>query len=142
MKIKILNIVKSELIISYLPLGRGQALITLIIYVIIILTVTSAAIIIITLDSLSATKEQEGMLAYYAAESGAENGVLRVLRNPNYTGETNLALGTGTADITVTAGNPVTIVSTGKSGNYIRKIQVTATKVSGSYTITSWKEIP
>lgn len=120
----------------------GQALITLIFYVIIIVTVTTAAVMLIAINSLSATKLQEGVLAYYVAEGGAENGFLRVLRDPNYLGETNLIIGDGSADIVVTPGNPKTIVATGKLGNFVRKMQITATYTNGVYTITSWKEIP
>ena len=103
-------------------LCRGQALITLIFYVIIIVTVTTAAVVLIAINSISATKIQEGMLAYYVAEGGAENAFLRVLRDPNYTGETNLAIGSGTADITVARSGTITIVSTGKLGNFIREM--------------------
>ncbi len=125
-----------------LQVTSGQALVSLLFYVMIILVVTSGAVMLIAINSLSATKLQEGVLAYGVAEGGAENAVLRVLRDPSYTGENDLPIGNGDADIVVTAGNPVSIVSTGKVGNFIRKIQVTMERTSGYYTITSWREIP
>jgi hypothetical protein len=120
----------------------GQALITLIFYVLIVLTVTIAAVILVNIYAISASKLQDGTIAYYIAESGAENAILRIIRNPGYTGEANLAIGDGFATIVITPGNPVIIVSTGTMGKYIRKIRVTAVLVNGIYTIQSWREIP
>ncbi len=121
--------------------NNGQALITLLFYVMIILIITTGAVMLIATNSLSATKLQEGVLAYSIAEGGAENAVLRVLRDPNYTGESNLIVGDGTADIVVTPGNPVTIISTGTLNRFKRKIQVNMTRTSGYYSIVSWREI-
>ena len=118
----------------------GQSLITLLFFVLIMVTITSAAVILIVINSRSETRLQQGDLAYYVAESGVENAFLRVLRDPTYTGETNLPVGLGTATIVVTPGNPITILSTGTLGNYVRKVQVTATYTNGYYTITSWTE--
>lgn len=127
-------------------LQQGQALITLLFFAIIGITVTSAAIMMIMVNSISGSKFQEGMIAYQIAESGAENGLLRVLRTPppTYTGET-LTVGSGTASISVTGsgtgGSPYIITSTGQTGNFIRKIEVRATYVNNLLTVTSKREI-
>lgn len=125
---------------SILNFQKGQALITLLFFVLISLTITSAAIIIIITNSTSVSKFQEGTLAYYAAESGVENALLRLLRDPNYTGET-LTIGTGTAVVTVTGSNPKTVVSVGQNGNFKRIVQAQATYSNGYYTFSSWKEL-
>lgn len=122
--------------------GRGQALITLLFYVMIILVITTGAVMLIATNALSTTRLQESILAYSVAEAGAENAVIRVLRDPSYAGETNLAVGEGDVDIEVTPGNPVVIVSTGTLNNFKRKIEVSLTRTSGFYNILSWKEIP
>ena len=119
---------------------KGQALITLLFFVLFSLTITTGAIIIIIANSISASKSAEGTLAYYAAESGVENALLRILRDPNYTGET-LTIGTGTAVITVTGANPKTVVSVGQNGNFKRTVQAQATYSNGYYTFSNWKEI-
>lgn len=119
---------------------KGQALITLLFFVLISLTITSGAIIIIITNSISASKFQEGTLAYFAAESGIENALLRLLRDPNYTSET-LTVGAQTAVITVTGDNPKTVVSVGQNGNFRRTIQVEMDYNSGYYTFSNWKEI-
>lgn len=119
---------------------KGQALITLLFFVLISLTITTGAIIIIIANSISVSKSQEGTLAYYVAESGVENALLRLLRDPNYTGET-LTIGTGTAVITVTGANPKTVVVVGQNGNFKRTVQAQMTYSNGYYTFSSWKEI-
>ena len=120
---------------------KGQALITLLFFVLISLTITSAAIIIIIVNSISATKSQEGTLAYYTAESGVENALLRLLRDPNYPGET-ITVGTSTAVITVTkSGNTTTVVSVGTNGNFKRTVQAQMVYTNGAYTFSNWKEI-
>ena len=119
---------------------RGQALITLLFFVLISLTITSAAIIIIIINSISVSRFQEGTLAYYLAESGVENALLRLLRDPNYTGET-LTIGTGTAVITVTGANPKTVVVVSQNGNFKRTVQAQMNYNNGYYTFSNWKEI-
>lgn len=108
---------------------RGQALITLLFFTIIGVTVTSAAVVMILINSRSGQKQQQGEIAYQIAESGAENGVLRLLRNPDYTGETDLSIGSGNADIVVTGvgtpAQPYVLVSTGEIGSFSRQVQYT-----------------
>ncbi len=118
---------------------KGQALITLLFFVLISLTITSGAIIIIITNSLSASKSADAALAYYAAESGIENALLRLLRDPNYAGEA-LSVGDATVAITVTGGNPKVIIAT-SSGNFKRTIQAQMNYNSGYYTFSNWEEL-
>ena len=126
--------------ISNFKFQKGQALVTLLFFVLVSLTITSGAIIIIIINSISVSKSAEGTLAYYVAESGVENALLRLLRDPSYTGET-LTVGTGTAIITVTGANPKTVVSVGQSGNFKRTVQAQMTYNNGYYTFSNWREI-
>lgn len=125
---------------------RGQALITLLVFMIIGITITSAAIGMILVNSLSGTKQQQGELAYQVAQSGAENAVLRVIRTPppQYSGET-LAIGNGTATITVsgsgTVASPYVILSRGQIGNFIRQVEVRAQYQNNLFQITSEREV-
>ncbi len=119
--------------------NRGQALITLLFFVLISLTITSGAIIIIIANSISVSKSQEGTLAYYVAESGVENALLRLLRDPAYTGET-LSVGDATVAITVTGTNPKIVIAT-SSGNFKRTVQAQMNYNSGYYTFSNWKEL-
>lgn len=123
---------------------RGQALITLLFFAIVGITVTSAAVVMILVNSLSGIKQQQGQVAYDIAQSGAENGLLRLLRDPTYTGET-LAVGNGNAVITVTgsgtSSSPYVILSKGTIGNFMREEQITATYQNSLLTVTSRMEV-
>lgn len=118
---------------------KGQTLLMLLVFMIIAITVTSAATTLIMLSSAGMQKIESGTVAFQIAESGIENGLLRLLRNPNYTGET-LNLNGGTATITVTGSNPYTVTSVGEKGNFQRTIQVVL-DYNGVMTINSWREV-
>ena len=123
---------------------RGQALITLLFFTVIGVTVTSAAVVMILVNSLSGAKQQQGEVAYEIAQSGAENGLMRLLRDPTYTGET-LPVGSGSATITITGSgttaNPYVILSKGTNGIFTREVQVKATYQNNLLTVTSRKEV-
>jgi hypothetical protein len=119
---------------------KGQALVTLLFFVIISLTITSAAIIIIIVNSISASKLEEGTVAYYTAESGIENALIRLLRDTDYAGET-LTVGTGTAVVTVTGSDTKTVVSVGQNGKFKRTVQAQMTYDNGYYSFSNWKEL-
>ncbi len=131
---------------------QGQTLVALLIFVIIVTTITSAAVSVMILNSVGASKFEQGYETQQMAESGAENAVLRLLRDPNYTGtnyngEPPLSFGSGTSVSTLVSKTGIspnivyTIVSTATNGNFTRKIQVTATYNSNILTLTSWKEV-
>lgn len=124
---------------KFLIWEKGQALITLLFFMLISLTITSAAIIIIISNSISASKLGDGTVAYYAAESGIENALIRLLRDEDYIGET-LVVGTGTAIVTVSGDSTKTVVSVGQSGNFKRTVTAKMTYDNGYYTFSNWKE--
>lgn len=127
--------------ISYTKNQNGQALITLLLYVMILAVVTTAAVLLFVLNIQSGVKLQESIRAYYVAESGAENALLRILRDPTYTGESNLPVGDGLATIVVTPGSQTIVNVTGTVGSFTRKVQVVVNYSGGSYTISSWQEV-
>jgi len=119
----------------------GQALVTLLVFTIVAITITSAAVVIILTNSVGTSKLEQGTNTYYSAESGAENALLRLLRDPNYAGET-LPVGNASVIISVAnTGSTYTITSGATLGNFIRRVEVTATFVNNILTVTSWKEV-
>jgi len=79
------------------------------------------------------------MNAYYLAESGAENGMLYLIRKPTYSGALPLILvGSGQIAVNINSG---AITSIGSYGTTVKKIQVNTTFVNGALNISSWKEI-
>ncbi len=122
-------------------LMKGQALIALLSFIIISITVISAAVIILVTDTLASSKVELGASAYVLAQSGAESALLRLLRNPSYTGPDVITTQDGTVTITVQGTAPYTIYSTGKAGNFVRRIRATATYVNDELKLTEWKEL-
>ncbi len=118
---------------------KGQTLVLLLIFMAMAIMITSAAVVVIIANSQMASKWEQGETALAVAESGAENALLLLLRNPAYTGGT-LTVGSGTATITVAGSNPV-ITSTGTVGNFTREVQVTTTYNQGVLGVSSWQEI-
>ena len=119
---------------------KGQALITLLFFVVIAVTITTAAVVIIMSGNVSATSLEQGTRAYYVSEAGVENALIRILRDPSYTGET-LTIDDGSVQVTVTGSGPYVILSKGVVGNFARSIQVNAQFVNYVLTVTSWNEI-
>ena len=126
-------------------LARGQALITLLFFTAIGITVISTAVVMTLVNSLSVSKQQQGEVAYEIAESGLDNGLIRLLRSPETYGGETLPVGSGSATITVTgsgtSANPYVVTSTGTIGLFIRKVQATVTYQNDLLTVTSQKEI-
>lgn len=119
---------------------NGQALVMLLIFITMAITVTTAGVILTINNSQASSGFEQSAIARDIAESGAENALIRMLRDPSYAGET-LTMGTGTATITVTGSDPKTVNSVGRLGNFMRTIQVTAQYLNGVLTVTAWREI-
>jgi hypothetical protein len=119
----------------------GQALVILLVFMVVATTVTFAAVGLTVSGSQSSTRQELGAEVYTIAESGVENGLIRLLRDPDYPGET-LTVGNGTATIVVdTVGNTSTITATGRVDNFVRVVRVTTVTSGGVLTVSSWQEI-
>ena len=117
----------------------GQTLVTLLVFIVMATVVTTAATAVMINTSQASTRVEGSNLATSVAESGIENALLRLLRDPSYTGET-LSVGNGSATITVSGTDPKTITSIGRINNYIKTVEVTVTYNDNIMTVTSWKE--
>lgn len=117
---------------------KGQTLVSLLMFVLIAMTVITSAITTVISNTKAASVEQQSIDAYYVAEAGAENALMRLLRDQSYTGET-LPVGNNSA-VVIVSGN--TIVSTGSVNNLSRKIQVDVSYTDYQMTVINWQEIP
>ena len=86
------------------------------------------------------------MYAINVAESGAEEALIRLLRDPSYLSIPgsfeDVAVGTDTVRITVnTSGTTKTVVSRVTTGNYKRAIKVEGGYINDIFTVASWTEI-
>ncbi len=118
----------------------GQALVILLVFMIVALTLISASVSLMIVNAQATTKVEQGASALAIAESGAENGLLRLLRTPTYTGET-LTVGSGSVTVVVTGTTTKTITSQGRAGDFMRTIEVIANVANNILTVVSWKEV-
>ncbi|OGK35932.1 hypothetical protein A3A93_05785 [Candidatus Roizmanbacteria bacterium RIFCSPLOWO2_01_FULL_38_12] len=119
---------------------KGQTLVTLLVFVVVATSITAAATAIMINTSQASSQVENSFVSTGVAEGGIENALIRLLRNPNYTGET-LPIGNGTATITVTGTDPKTITSIGVDGTHTKTIQVNVTYNDNIMTITDWQEL-
>jgi hypothetical protein len=118
---------------------KGQALVILLVFMTVAITISTAAAMLLVGAQKTTTSLELSTAAYGVAESGMENALMQILRNPDYAGET-LTVGDGIATISATGQGSV-ITSTGRVGNYVRTIRVNAGFVENILTISSWQEI-
>src|SRR4030042_3067558 len=112
-----------KIIPFYFNYRSGQAMITLLFFVIMGLIITSAAIVVIAINSSSTDRLQQAVVGRNTAESGIENALIRLLRDSSYSGET-LPVGDETAVITVTGDSIKTITSQAKTANSFHVVEV------------------
>lgn len=120
--------------------NRGQTLIMLLIYIVIAIIITTSAVAIVIVNSKGTDKLYQGTTAFDVAESGAETAMIKLLRDPAYTGEL-LTLNGGTVTIIITGTNPKTVISKGTLGNFTRTVQATVDTSNNVLTVTSWREL-
>jgi len=120
---------------------KGAALVTLLVFTVMATVIISAVVAITIINTQSTATLSKGAETYNLAEIGIEEAIVRLLRDPtNYTGGT-LNIGSNPVIINVTGGSTKTVVSEATSGNFKRKIQVTATVQNNQVTILTWQEI-
>ena len=115
----------------------GQAMVTLLFIMVISISVITAVIVVTANNLASGGSLERGTIAYYAAESGVENALLRMLRDPGYTGE-SLTINDSMVTIQVSGS---TITSIAEYGNTIRKIEAETAYNNNILTVISWREI-
>lgn len=118
----------------------GYTAIILLVFVVVSVIMATAAVSMSIANLTAVSVYEQGTEAMAVAQSGAENALLRLLRDPSYTGET-LTVGSGTATITVTGTNPQTVLVTGVVGTKKRKVQLTVDRTNGIVNVTSWSEV-
>ena len=121
--------------------SSGQALVVLLVFMVVAIMMTTMAVALVIVNATAASQVEQGDMTLKLAESGAENALLRLVRDPTYTGSETFTLGTGTVTATVSAGNPIIITSRGVQGSFVRVASVSASFVNTVLIIQSWQEI-
>lgn len=117
----------------------GQALTSLLIIMFVGLSIITTSVGLINTNMSSTSSLLEANEALTIAESGAEDALLKILRNPSYAGGT-LPINGGLATISIASTNPYIFISTGTVGKHQRSVRVTINNTGGITTISSWKE--
>ena len=120
--------------------AKGQALITLLIVAAVGMTVTAATATLVIVNTMGTTRLQRGVEAMQVAESGMENALIRLLRDPAYSGET-LSIGDGTATVTVSGSSPIVVRSQGRVGSYLRTVEARVEYLNNILSVSSWREV-
>ena len=118
---------------------KGQVLTSLLIIMFVGLTIiaTSSSLINTSLSTTAGLLEANDALV--VAESGAEDALIKILRNPSYVGGT-LPFDIGFASISIASTNPFTFTSLGVVGQHQRSIRVIINNSNGIMTVSSWQE--
>ncbi|OGG34951.1 hypothetical protein A2363_01880 [Candidatus Gottesmanbacteria bacterium RIFOXYB1_FULL_47_11] len=121
-------------------LSHGQALVVLLVFMVVAITMTTMAVALLVINANAASQVEQGDMAVAIAQSGAENAILRLARNPGYTGET-LTVDGGSATVTVTGTNPLTVTSVGTYNGFVRGVVASASFLDTVLTVNSWQEV-
>ncbi|MBI5127785.1 hypothetical protein HZA76_05035 [Candidatus Roizmanbacteria bacterium] len=122
---------------------KAQALITLIVFIAIAMVIISATVTMIAVNSEAASTTQQSLLVREAAENGIENALLRLLRDPTYSGETIPDSVNAFNTVVSVTGDDLnkTIVSTATSNNFQRKIKAKITYNDNILKVIFWQDI-
>lgn len=115
----------------------GQTIVTLLFFMVISISIISAVVVVVYNTVISGGNYEQGNVAYYAAEAGAQNALIRILRDPSYSGESITIDG---ADVTITVAGD-TITSVAQYGRAIRKVEVQTVYNNNVREVTSWREV-
>ncbi len=122
------------------PDNRGQALLPLLILMVIII-ILGAGVLYLSIGSLLLSSySQSGEEVLMATEGAMENGLLMVLRNPAYAGE---SLQVGAVPCTINTAGSAPLVMTVKcdSGRAVRQLQAEVSLVNGQMQVDHLIEI-
>jgi len=119
---------------------KGQALVSIVVLAAAAAVIAAGAALTAISLSKTAALSKDSDKVYYLAESGAEEALLALLRDPTYTGN-NQKLDNTSVVISVTGINQKTIISEAFNNNVKRRVEVLAQLTNNILTITSWKEI-
>ncbi len=123
---------------------KGQALISILLIMSLAVLVVSSALVSTSL-SKTAGISTESDRVLYSAETGVEEALIKLLRDPNYQTDSFTIDGV-LVNIKIQIGNPnpnqVTIKSEALADNLKRTVEVLATFEDNILTITNWKQVP
>lgn len=119
---------------------KGQALLPLLIIIVIVLSLGTIAVELAISNILVDRYLQESLIGYATTEAALENGLLRILRHPEYAGE-SLQIENSSCTITIAGNWPKTITAVCDNTQRIRKLEAEVNFVSGVLQVIHIQEI-
>jgi len=120
---------------------KGQALVSLLIIIAVAVLAVASAIVSASISSTTAITTISDRV-YYSAETGAEEALIKLLRDPIYSGEI-LDIDEVRVEVAVSSPTPVEriVSSTASANNVKRRVAISAEFVNNILTVTSWEEV-
>lgn len=119
---------------------QGQIMLTILVLMAVGIIITGAATLISITNAQSGVIVEQGVYTVQQAESGVENAILQLLRNPSYTGET-LNIDDTIITVTVTGTDPKTIISQAERNGFVSKIEAQVSYNDNILSVTSWRKV-
>ena len=119
----------------------GFALVILMFLMVLAVTVITAAVSLMILGSASSTLLISGDSTKSIADSCIENAIIRLIRNPAYSGE-SLDINEGNCQITVTGLTDKTVSAQANYGNKKKRVEVNLNLNNNIISLISWKDVP
>ncbi|KKS73905.1 MAG: hypothetical protein UV46_C0058G0006 [Candidatus Gottesmanbacteria bacterium GW2011_GWC2_42_8] len=119
----------------------GFALVILLFLMVLAVTVITAAVSLMILGSSSSTLLISGDSTKSIADSCIENAIIRLIRNPAYSGE-SLDINEGNCQITVTGLTDKTVSAQANYGNKKKRVEVNLNLNNNIISLISWKDVP
>ena len=120
--------------------NQGQALIPILIILLIVLTVGAGLLYLSFGSILLGSYSSLGEKVLIANHGAMENGLMRILRNPNYSGE-SLQVNGAPCTIDVSGQSPWTMTTECDNGQAIRRLQAEVDFVDGEMVVSNLMEI-
>lgn len=118
-------------------LEEGQTLVSLLVFSVVALAVTTTAISV-TINTSQATQAVENRVyVQHAAQSGIENTLLRLLRDPTYGGET-ITIDDVIVETSIVGSDPYIITATADNTRFSHTEEAVVTYTNNILTISSW----
>lgn len=120
---------------------KGTAMIILLLIMSVAMSMVGAAVVTIMSATQKTSFSEQGVVGLKIAESGAEEALIRILRDPNYTGGT-LTIDEGNATIQVTGSTIKTITVTTDYAQVNQRVVVTVNTAGDLLKILAWQINP
>lgn len=119
----------------------GTAMIILLLIMSVAMSMVGAAVVTILSATQKTSFAEQGVVGLKIAESGAEEALIRILRDPNYPGGV-LTIDEGTATIQVTGSAIKTISVTSEYAAITQRVVVTVNTAGDLLKILAWQINP